>query len=235
MTTSWPDTPKNPGGLPKIAICVPFNGNWIPEWVERLYLPLMYTPTSNFQKVAFLCRVPSLPVARDILVKQALSINCDYIFFLDSDHVTETPADPNVALNNLYQMINKSKNKDDKNYKDARIVSGLYRSKQKTGFGYAMWLKYQDRGFTPIAEWTGNWLSVDTIGMGFCLIDTIVFKELPKPWFKWDESDQMSEDFYFCTQAKKQGYDIRVFTDVKLSHLGSLKVKCDGSITVMDV
>jgi hypothetical protein len=234
-TTAWPDTPKPDSGLPKIAICIPFNSNWIPEWVEKMYLPLMYHPIPWCQKIAFLTRVPSISVARNTLIEQALAINADYILFLDSDIVMESPSDPNVALSQLYQIINKSTNKDDKDYKSGRIISGLYRSKQKTGFGYAMWLKYQDKGFTPLAKWNGNYLPVDVVGLGFCLMDLKIFKEIPKPWFVWNEPQGISEDFFFCLKAKEQGFDTHVFSDVKLSHLGTLKVKCDASITVPDV
>ena len=234
-TTAWPSTPRPDSGLPKIAIAIPFNGNWIPEWVEKMYLPLMYQPANWCQKIAFLTRVPSISVARNTLVEQALAINADYLFFLDSDIVMESPSDPNTALSQLYQIMNKSKDTSDPHYKDGRIVSGLYRSKQKTGFGFAMWKKYQDKGFTPIANWQGNYLSVDVVGTGFMLIDMKIFKEVPKPWFVWNDPGGISEDFYFCLLAKQQGFDTHVFSDVKLSHLGTLKVKTDGTITVPDV
>jgi len=234
-TTAWQDTPKPNSGLPNIAISIPYNGNWIPEWVEKMYMPLMYQPSGFCQKIAFLSRVPSITVARNTLVEQAIAANVDYILFVDSDVVMEQPTDPNVALNNLFQVINKSTDISNVNYKDGRIVSGLYRAKQKTGYSYAMWLKYQDKGFTPIGNWNGNWLNVDVVGLGFCLVDIKVFKEVPKPWFVWNEPGSISEDFYFCKLAKEYGFDTRVFTDVKLSHLGMLKVKCDATIVVPDV
>lgn len=234
-TTAWPDTPKTESGLPKVAVCIPFNGNWIPEWVERMYLPLMYQPINWCQKLAFLTRVPSISVARNTLIEQALNINADYALFVDTDVVMEQPSDPNAALSQLYQTINKTKDTNSPNYKDARIVSGLYRAKQKTGYSYAMWLKNQGTGFVPIANWQGNWLSVDVVGMGFTLIDLKVFKDIPKPWFVWNEPNSISEDFFFCRLAKEHGYDVRVFTDVKLSHLGTLKVKTDATIIVPEV
>jgi len=234
-TTAWPDTPKPDSGIPKIAICIPFNGNWIPEWVEKMYLPLMYQPVQWCQKVAFLTRVPSISVARNTLIEQALSVNADYALFVDTDVVMESPSDPNVALSQLYQVMNKSKNKEEKSYKDGKIVSGLYRAKQKTGYSYAMWLRHQEKGFMPISNWNGNWLNVDVVGMGFCLIDMQVFKEVPKPWFVWNDPGSISEDFYFNLLAKEKGFDTRVFTDVKLSHLGTLKVKTDATIVVPDV
>lgn len=93
-------------------------------------------------------------------------------------------------------------------------------------------------GFIAVQQWTGNWIEVDTAGMGCCLIDTIdtgIFRELHRPWFKWELQDNISEDFYFFRLAKKNGYNLHCYTDVKLSHLGGLKVKSDGTVTIADM
>lgn len=215
---------------PKIAICVPYAGNWNPEWTEKSYVPLRYVPVDWCDKYPFLCKVPSIPVARDILVRSALKANCDYLFFLDSDIVFENPIDPNAALHLLYQSINK-----DRNFKTGKIVSGLYRAKQAVGFHYAAWMKTRAKGYTPIKDWTGNWLEVSVTGLGCTLIDMMIFKELPRPWFRWEMQDDISEDFSFLELAKSKGYDTHIFADVKLSHLGTLKVKCDGSIVTPEM
>ncbi len=233
MPTAWDNikgTENIPKNIPKIAIAIPYNRKWEPEWVERTYRYLRCVPLNWCTKMVFYSKVPSLPVARDTLVNQSLQNDCDYIFFLDSDHVFESPEDPNDAINLLYQCMNKSKDT-----KDAKIVSGLYRAKQKLGFSYAMWIKVQDKGFTPIQQWTGNWLDVDVAGLGCCLIDTEVFRNIPKPWFYWETQNDISEDFYFYQLAKKYGYSTHVFTDVKLNHLGTMKLKIDGTITVPDL
>lgn len=216
--------------IPKIALAIPYNGKWDPEWVDKTYVPIRYVPVDWCTKLSFLCKVPSLPVARDTLVNSALKTDCDYIFFMDCDHVFESPTDPNIALNTLYQCINK-----DPNSKSGKIVSGLYRAKQSIGFNYAMWMRANEKGFSPIQSWNGNWINVDVAGMGCCLIDMKVFRSIPKPWFYWELSGDMSEDFYFFELAKKHGYDLHIFTDVKLSHLGNLKVKTDGTFAVQEM
>ena len=231
MPTAWnyPNSKPN-SNKPKIAIAIPYNGKWEPEWVSKVYIPLNYFTTSWCDKIPLLCKVPSLPVARDILVSNALQANCNYIFFLDTDHIFEYPQDPNLALNILYQCINK-----DPNNKDGKIVSGLYRAKQKSGFNYAAWMRANEKGFTPIQSWTGNWLNIDVTGLGCTLISMEVFKNIERPWFKWELQNDISEDFYFFQLAKKHGYSTHIFTDVKLSHLGDMKVMSDGTITTQDM
>jgi hypothetical protein len=229
MTDPWENKNKTIK-KPNIAIAIPYAGKWDPEWVIRTYVPLFHTGVVWCDKIPFLCKVQSLAVARNMLVNDALRAGCSHIFFVDSDNVFEAPTDANLALNMLYQCM--------QNNKDAKIVSGLYRAKQKVGFNYAMWKtvsKEDNKHFIPIEFWTGNWIEVDTVGMGCCLIDLEIFKNIPKPWFHWEEQDEMSEDFYFFMKAKEYGYNTKVFTDVKLSHLGGLKIKCDGNIVVSDM
>jgi glycosyltransferase involved in cell wall biosynthesis len=214
---------------PIIAVCVPYK-NWEPEWSDRVLTRLKHVPLDFANKLIFYSNAPSLPAARDALVIMALKGNADYIFFIDTDNVFETPEDPNEALSMLYQCMNK-----DSNSKDAKIVSGLYRAKQKVGFNYAAWLRANEKGYVPIQSWSGNWLEVSVVGMGCCLIDMKVFKDVPRPWFRWDTFEDSSEDFYFIERAKEHGYNVKVFTDVKLSHIGKLKVKCDGTIVTPDM
>lgn len=231
MPTAW-ENPVNNGSIntPKIAVCIPYNGKWEPEWVEKIYGPLKYVPTNWCTKIIFLSKVQSIAVARDILVNQALQSDCDFILFLDTDVIFEYPTDPNFALSSLYQVINK-----DPNSKDGKIVSALYRAKQKVGFNNAMWTKASVSGYIAVQQWTGNWIEVDVAGLGCCLIDTRVFKNAERPWFRWELKDDISEDFYFYRLAKKNGYNTHIFTDVKLSHLGGLKVKSDGTVTTTDI
>lgn len=230
MPTAWNSSNNIEKNTPKIAIAIPYNGKFEPEWVEKTWRHLRCTPLNWCTKIVFYSKVPSLPVARDSLVNQALQTDCHYVFFLDSDMIFETPEDPNVALDTLYQCMNK-----DPNSKEGKIVSGLYRAKQKQGFGWAAWMKVHEKGFTPIQNWTGNWIKIDATGLGCCLIDMCIFRNIPKPWFYWEVQGDISEDFYFFQLAAKFGYDTHLFTDVKLSHLGGLKVKSDGTIVIADM
>jgi len=222
-------TQKESSKKPVIALLLPHTGNLNTEFVERIWGALRFTPVEWCDKIPIFCKVPSLPVARNTLARKALdNPSVTHLFWIDSDHVLEEPVNPNEALEKLHGC-------------NVPIVAGIYRAKQKIGFYYAAWTKVQDQtkskgyGYTPIGGWTGNWITVDAIGLGFCLVKREVFEKVPEPWFHWDEEDAPSEDFYFCEKAIKAGYEVKILTDVKLSHIGELKVKIDGSVSTLDV
>lgn len=206
----------------RVACCIPHTGSWSAEFGDRTYAPLKLTPSPHFSKRVFMCRGVPQDVARNLLVKQALGDKLvTHVFFVDTDIVLEQPPDPNEAIHRLMQC-------------DEPIVSGIYRARQKSGFSYSMWMKHPE-GFTPVKNWSGNWLQIDVIGMGCCLIKREVFEKTPYPWFTWVEAHP-SEDFNFCLKASEYGYKVRAYTDVRCSHIsGGLKVLSDGSVVTLDV
>lgn len=212
---AWTEVPSR---KPKVCIAIPHTGSWSSEWTERMYIPLKAIDP-NVDKIFRLARGTPLPTARTLLVREALKAESSHIFFVDSDIITEM--DPNIALKMLLAC-------------NAPIASGLYRSKKKTGFDWAMWLKVKG-GYIAANKWTGNWVRVDAIPLGLALIKTEVFKKLPEPWFYWEDPDEISEDFYFSELARKHGYELRVFTDVRASHILHGKVKSDGTISMLEV
>ncbi len=207
---------------PKIALCLPHTGTLASEFTEKVWGPLRWVPLGWCDKQPFMCKTPSLPLARNILAQQALDAGATHLLWIDSDAVCESPQDPNEALRLLYSC-------------DFPIVGCIYRAKQKVGFNYAAWARAKG-GYVPIQSWTGNYFSVDVTGLHFILIRREVFEKTSKPWFHWEESDSVSEDFYFFEKCRKDaGYEIKIFSEVKFSHLGDLKVTSDGKVTTRDV
>lgn len=220
---------------PVICICIPHLGTVSFEWAEYTYGPLRFIPQPDFAKTTKLSRgLHNLAVERNLLVQNAMEDKTvSHILFLDIDNICESPQDPNQALRTLLQC-------------DVPIVSGLYRAKKRKGYyPYCMYAKDPQKrkvkgveGYIPIPKWTGNFISVDAMGLGFCLIRREVFERVPFPWFVWDQPAP-SEDFFFCQKAIEYGFDIKVFTDVKLSHAGMMKIKIDSEeysqIHTMDV
>lgn len=218
--------PKLPAGIPLVCICVPHFGSVSLEWVNTTYGPLYFIPRSDYAKTFRLAKgLLNLDTERNDLVKQVLEDKAvTHILFLDSDVIMESPADVNQAVANLLQI-------------NVPVVSGLYRAKKLKGnYPYAMWAKNPgaEYGYVDIPKWTGNFINADAIGFGFVLLKREVFEKIPYPWFVWDKVSP-SEDFDFCEKLIKHGYEIKVFTEVKLSHGMTGKVRIDGAVHVLDV
>jgi len=89
-----------------------------------------------------------------------------------------------------------------------------------------VWQEIAPSGKQVISFKLGEMVKADFIGMGACLIHMSVFKNIPKPFFKWTLSFEdpenpglgCSEDFYFCKAARKRGYSIFVDTSIVCRH-----------------
>jgi hypothetical protein len=216
---------------PRIAVCVPHMEMVSMKWALEMMVPIFFVGTDWCEKIHKLARGIPQNLAREQLVELALEDKLvTHILFVDSDNVCNAPKDPNLALRMLYNC-------------NQPIVSGLYRAKQAEGFHWAAWIDLHkvnkdfpaDKiAFTPVSSYTGNMFTVDVVGLGFCLIKREVYEKLPKPWHPWN-TPAPSEDFNFCLNAKKAGFETWVMSDVKLDHIGNLNVHPDGTITTLDV
>lgn len=224
MAWDMSEKPSIPEGIPHVCICCPHQSSVSLEWVQSTWGPLQWIPQRDFVKSFRISRgILNLDTHRNFLAKIALEDKTvTHLLWLDSDILAESPPDPNQALRMLLAC-------------NIPIVSGLYRAKKSKGdYPYAMWIRNpHGEGYVAIQSWTGNFIKVDVVGFGFILIRREVFEKIPEPWFVWNK--QTSEDFEFCEKLVNFGYEVKVFTDVKLSHIGTTKVKIDGSVHVLDV
>ncbi len=150
--------------------------------------------------------VENMPVdnARIHIVMEAIKHSADRILFIDSD--MRYPPDV------LHRLL----------AHDKPIVGCNYAKRDGSGVSVAIGL--DDKPISPNNE---GLIKVSGLGLGMALIKTSIFKYLDKPWF-WtrrvtgQESNPdvmkqtVSEDLYFCMQAKKKGYDIYCDTDMSL-------------------
>ena len=213
-----------------VCVCVPHFGAVQLEWVESTYGPLRFIPQPDFVKTNRLSRgIQNLDTERNFLVRAALDDKTvSHILFLDTDCIAE--GDPNQYLRNLLSI-------------NIPIISGLYRARKSKGdYPYCMFMKNPQTktgkwewsdGFVAIQSWTGNFIEADVVGFGFILLKREVFEKIPYPWFVWDS--EPSEDFRFLIKASEFGFKTKVFTECKLSHIGTLKVRSDSAIHALDV
>lgn len=165
---------------------------------------------------------------REKLVEKALEFDCPYLFFLDDDTIV-----PHFAVQKLhYALVNDP---------DAMICAGIYPTKTDPPEP----IVYKPQGAGSYWRWKeGEVFECDGIGTGAMLIDTRIFKSLPKPWFKEDLEvsegkttlltsgkevpivrDFYTDDLYFCYKVRQAGYKILAHGGVLPVHLGQ-----DGTV-----
>lgn len=222
----------------KIAVGMSVQEEATHEWFQRMYAPLFYGPCDWAMFLPLLSRGVPQSVARDQIVEMFLADKeFSHLLWLDSDAITVAPVieggrtiykpmDPKDSARALYNT-------------NGAIVSGLIRAKQAIGFNYAAWLKAPGMpegqfGVTPIGEWTGNYFPVDCVSCSFLMTKREVYEKVQRPWFPWP-NPAPSEDFNFCIKAKEAGFSIKIFTEVKLSHIGLLAVQPDGTFRTLEL
>lgn len=88
-------------------------------------------------------------------------------------------------------------------------------------------VKYNKRQFpiTPIVKEQITELSeVEFVPSGFMLVKLEIFKNIPKPWFSFDEANGIVDaDRYFCLKAKQAGYKVWCDPTIKIGHLGKVQ------------
>lgn len=207
----------------KVAICIPHWGGISVKFAHTMYSQAL-TKEEDFDKVLLTCAgILNLDTERNVLVQKALSDpNVTHILFIDSDCILEE-----YSLNDAIRIMMDT---------NLSIVSGLYRVKQLHNgkYPYAMWKKNND-GYETVDTWEGgNLIHCDTVGFGFIMIQREVFEKISSPWFIWDNANK-GEDWSACEKFIAAGYRVDVLTDIKLSHIGTFELTCNGSIIPISI
>lgn len=152
----------------------------------------------------------NLAVVRNSLVRNALLDGCTYLFMADTDQRY-----PSNALTKLLS-----------NKKD---ICGALVHKRWPHFN-PVCLK-GDIGHYDIMPdeqmFSGKVIEVDATGTGCLLFNMRVFDKIPEPWFKFgvnERGESVGEDIYFCSKARKAGFQIFVDTSIRVKHLTRFEV-----------
>jgi hypothetical protein len=202
-----------------IGICV--LDTILVEWAIKCLMPLSGPQHDVTKIVQLLGGVQPIAYKRNTQVKEVLKDKeITHIFFLDHDIIPE-----NCNICEALEVMLKL---------DVPILSGLLRMKTKD-FPYMMFVKAEGKeGYHAINKYKEpeekdpDLIDVDAVGQGFLLVKREVFEKMEEPWF-WTNGTYSTEDLPFCLEAKKAGFKIYVTPLVKLSHIGMMCIKSDGT------
>ena len=145
---------------------------------------------------------------RNLIIQQALDLDCTHILFLDDDMA--------FLPDSLNQLLEH----------DVDIVSGLYLSKAYPHEPIVFDVAEKDGSCLPMYL-DGNrsrLIEVVAAGLGFCLIKTSVFRRLDKPWIRLGEldSEQWCDDLGFFKRVRESNFKIYCDMQCLIGHIGSM-------------
>lgn len=187
----------------KIAVCVPHYGPLRPDFVDSLTELIALTAGAeiNYNGVRLrpqikFFREESGPVdyKRNRLVKRALAWQADYIQWIDNDQTFPPNATFRLAAHDL------------------PIVGCNY--VQRVGPPVPTVYKGANHRILSTPEHKGAVEEVASVGFGFCLMKSEIFRVVPKPWFSTNLTDDgevlQSDDVHFNNQARSAGIPVHV-------------------------
>ena len=188
--------------MSKILIAIPTFENIMPETFKSIYDIDSCGNELSFEFV----KGYDCARARNDIVRMALEGGFDYIFMVDADMYV-----PKDTLQKLLEY-------------PTEICLGLCPRKNtrvgKTCIYKIGQINYED-AYTYHDLPKKDRVMVHGGGLACALIKTDIFKNLTYPWFRYvtyQDGSELSEDLYFCSQAKANGYKIYVDTRVRCGH-----------------
>jgi hypothetical protein len=144
---------------------------------------------------------------RNNIVDEALQNGCTHLIMMDTDQIYHPDTIP-VLLSRKLPIV------------------GCMVCRRYPPFDPIM-LKGAIGEYKNITEWEcGELVEVDATGTGCLMFDMDVFKNMPRPWFKFRNNlhGPIGEDIGFSSDLRRAGYQIFVDTSVPAGHLTSMVV-----------
>lgn len=190
-----------------ISIVYPSSDMLHAQFCGSLVSMVAYSQSLGIMVTAVNPRCSLVQIGRLIGVETSLKNKADKILFIDSDQTFPPDA--------LARLI-----------KAQKPIVGAASLTRAEPIRYTC--KDENGERIDFSEKTGL-QKVRTNGFPMTLIDSQVFKEIPKPWFEVTYNKETGiwtgEDEHFCHEARKLGYDIWIDADLKIGHLGTKEYK----------
>jgi cellulose synthase/poly-beta-1,6-N-acetylglucosamine synthase-like glycosyltransferase len=197
----------------RIAICIPARGQMEVTTAFDLTMMAAYMAgKKNIDLNVYTSQGTLIFDQRNSLVRTAVEEKCDYILFIDADmRFPKTTLERLLAHKKDIIGVNAT----------TRMMppKPTARNIQINEDGSVDWLEV----FSNKEKGIGK---VDAIGCGVMLIKTSCLKNIPQPYFYFEQllkGKLLGEDIYFCIKAKDAGIDTWVDHDLsmEIGHVGS--------------
>lgn len=197
----------------RVAICIPARGQMEVTTAFDLTMMAAYMASKkNIDLNVYTSQGTLIFDQRNSLVRTAVQEKCDYILFIDADmRFPKTTLERLLAHKKDIIGVNAT----------TRMMppKPTARNIQINEDGSVDWLEV----FSNKEKGIGK---VDAIGCGVMLIKTSCLKNIPQPYFYFEQllkGKLLGEDIYFCIKAKDAGIDTWVDHDLsmEIGHVGS--------------
>lgn len=204
--------------MSRIGVGIPVFQNYPPE-VAHDYMRMWYNFGRRMPEHEFFLIPKSKSEqfrARNAIVTTALQFGCDYLLFLDDDHIFDWKEVPN---HDAYDFLGKLLAHD----KD--IVGCLYY--HRTGEYRPVLMKNTGEPgkaytFLNDSDITGGLQRVDVQGGGVMLINMRIFDKLKPPYFEPEmqtDGNNLGTDIQLCRKAAEAGFEVWCDTSIVVGHL----------------
>jgi cellulose synthase/poly-beta-1,6-N-acetylglucosamine synthase-like glycosyltransferase len=197
----------------RVAICIPARGQMEVTTAFDLTMMAAYMAgKKNIDLNVYTSQGTLIFDQRNSLVRTAVIEKCDYILFIDADmRFPKTTLERLLAHKKDIIGVNAT----------TRMMppKPTARNIQINEDGSVDWLEVLSNKEKGIGK-------VDAIGCGVMLIKTSCLKNIPQPYFYFEQllkGKLLGEDIYFCIKAKDAGIDTWVDHDLsmEIGHVGS--------------
>jgi hypothetical protein len=200
-----------PKDMPKVGVLIGLacSGRLI---TPELVVAMGVQPAPTHFSTATLCvKGYEIAAARNLLAEKSLECGAKYLWFIDDDTVP-----PPNSLRRLVYVLD--------NHPKIKAIGGCYVTKSDP----PQPVLFRGKGAGSFWHWKkDDVFEVTGIGAGCLLINTDFFREVPGPWFTWDESVSFdstvpssltSEDITFCDKVQKAGYHVFAHGGILCDH-----------------
>ena len=158
---------------------------------------------------------------RDILAREAIERQFDFMLWFDSDMVI--PVD---AFDKLMAVREKT---------NAALVTGIYRCRRKP---------YRKLVYRLISAFQGIYCDdnlpeepfpIEGCGFGCVLVDVQAIRDVCRKYnLIFTPERGLGEDLAFCLRLKELGHRMYAEPSVKCSHIGSIAISCDDATKLLE-